>query len=193
MQDQQYTICPKTGGRVFYDGSIESDSPETLMLMGVEARHIIPIINQENISEIEKYFNISELYDEEGFNTSPPTDQRLSELLDVGCEQYQIPEHYLGTNLAEYCQEKLFTKIQEPARRDVYLARLKMELDEICKMGYEKLFKTVVYVVDEFIKHNVVWGVGRGSSCACLVLFLIGLNLVDPVKYHIPMDEFFHS
>jgi DNA polymerase III alpha subunit len=39
-------------------------------------------------------------------------------------------------------------------------------------------------------EHGVVWGVGRGSSVASYVLFLIGIHKIDSLYYDLPIDEF---
>ena len=74
-----------------------------------------------------------------------------------------------------------------------YEARLEDELKEIKKRDMIPLLRTLIYIVDKFKESKTVWGVGRGSSCASLVLFLIGLHKVDPIKFGIPMTEFFHD
>jgi DNA polymerase III alpha subunit len=35
-----------------------------------------------------------------------------------------------------------------------------------------------------------VWGVGRGSSVASYVLFLIGVHRIDSMKYNLDYKEF---
>jgi DNA polymerase III alpha subunit len=47
------------------------------------------------------------------------------------------------------------------------------------------------YVVDTLRNNQVVWGVGRGSSVASYVLFIIGVHKIDSVKYKLPINEFF--
>jgi DNA polymerase III alpha subunit len=47
------------------------------------------------------------------------------------------------------------------------------------------------YIVDTLRANNVVWGVGRGSSVASYVLHIIGVHKIDPIKYNIPIEEFF--
>ncbi len=76
---------------------------------------------------------------------------------------------------------------------EAYKARLKAEMNEINVRGMVPLMRTLIYVLDRFRETNTVWGVGRGSSCASLALFLIGLHKVDPIKYNIAMEEFFHD
>ena len=47
------------------------------------------------------------------------------------------------------------------------------------------------YIIDTLRENNVVWGVGRGSSVASYVLFLLGVHKIDSVKYNLPLEEFF--
>jgi DNA polymerase III alpha subunit len=103
------------------------------------------------------------------------------------CFDYQIPEKYKSIDL-ELHLAALLQDLPES-----YIDRTLKELVEIRSRNMEMLVRTLIYVVDTFKENNVVWGVGRGSSCASLILFLIGLHKVDPVRYDIPMEEFFHS
>jgi len=47
-----------------------------------------------------------------------------------------------------------------------------------------------IKLVDRFKENGAVWGVGRGSSCASLVMYLIEVNDINPLKYDIPFSEF---
>ena len=38
--------------------------------------------------------------------------------------------------------------------------------------------------------NGVIWGVGRGSSVASYVLYLIGIHKVDSMYYDLPINEF---
>lgn len=46
------------------------------------------------------------------------------------------------------------------------------------------------YLVDTMREHKIVWGVGRGSSVASYVLFLIGVHKIDALKFQLPIEEF---
>ena len=46
------------------------------------------------------------------------------------------------------------------------------------------------YLVDTMRKNNIVWGVGRGSSVASYVLYLIGIHRIDSIKYNLDINEF---
>ena len=53
------------------------------------------------------------------------------------------------------------------------------------------VLKSMKYIVDTLRENGIIWGVGRGSSVASYVLFLIGVHKIDSVKYNIPIEEFF--
>jgi DNA polymerase III alpha subunit len=46
------------------------------------------------------------------------------------------------------------------------------------------------YLVDTMRANDIVWGVGRGSSVASFVLFLIGIHKINSLYYDLPIDEF---
>ena len=46
------------------------------------------------------------------------------------------------------------------------------------------------YMVDTLRKNNIVWGVGRGSSVASYVLYLLGVHKVNSIKYNLDPTEF---
>ena len=46
------------------------------------------------------------------------------------------------------------------------------------------------YLVDTMRENNVVWGVGRGSSVASYILYLLGVHKVDSIKYGLDIHEF---
>jgi DNA polymerase III alpha subunit len=69
--------------------------------------------------------------------------------------------------------------------------RLADELALFQKHHMIPVLRAMKYVVDTLRNNNVVWGVGRGSSVASYVLFLIGVHKIDPIKYELPIEEFF--
>ena len=52
------------------------------------------------------------------------------------------------------------------------------------------LLQYLKYLVDTMRKHNIVWGVGRGSSVASFVLFLLGVHRINSLYYDLSIDEF---
>jgi len=52
------------------------------------------------------------------------------------------------------------------------------------------LLRWLKYFVDTCRANNVVWGVGRGSSVASYVLYIIGVHRIDSIKYNLDWREF---
>lgn len=44
-------------------------------------------------------------------------------------------------------------------------------------------------LIEKFKERGIVWGVGRGSSCASLVFYLLEITDVNPLKYGIKFHE----
>jgi len=76
-------------------------------------------------------------------------------------------------------------------KTDEQIERVNIELKEFEKRNLMMLLKQVKYIVDTLRSNNIVWGVGRGSSVASLVLHILGVHKIDPIKYNIPLNEFF--
>lgn len=94
---------------------------------------------------------------------------------------WNIPDEYTDIELKD-----LFESLP-----DKYQERLDAELEYISEHGMTLFFQALIFIRDVMLENGIVWGLGRGSSCASLVLFLLGINLVDPLKYDIPMREFY--
>lgn len=71
-----------------------------------------------------------------------------------------------------------------------YEDRISYEIAEMSERGMLPLIAHVMWMIHDWKGRGVVYGVGRGSSCASLVLFVIGLHGVDPVRWEIPIEEF---
>jgi DNA polymerase III alpha subunit len=124
---------------------------------------------------------------------NPPTD---AVRLDFS---WQLPEKYLQLDIYEAVGRAYEAASAElhasytPAQRDLALSRVAAELAEFERRGLTNFLRTIIYVIDVFREKQVIWGVGRGSSCASYVLFLLGLHAVDPIKFDVPLEEFFHD
>jgi DNA polymerase III alpha subunit len=68
--------------------------------------------------------------------------------------------------------------------------RVTEELTAFAERDMMLLLKWLKYFVDTCEKERVVWGIGRGSSVASYVLFLIGVHNIDSIKYNLDWQEF---
>jgi DNA polymerase III alpha subunit len=68
--------------------------------------------------------------------------------------------------------------------------RVSQELELFIQHDMYDLLFYLKYLVDTMRQHKIVWGVGRGSSVASYVLFLIGIHKIDSIKYNLDIKEF---
>lgn len=70
------------------------------------------------------------------------------------------------------------------------LDRVGEELELFVQYGMFDLLYYLKYLVDTMRENSIVWGVGRGSSVASYVLYLIGVHKIDSLKYKLDCHEF---
>jgi DNA polymerase III alpha subunit len=93
------------------------------------------------------------------------------------------PQEYQQLDLEDYCLTKCTTAQQR--------ARAEQELGLVDRLNAAHIFKHLIYLVDVWRSNNLVWGVGRGSSVSCFLLYLIGVNKINPLDYDLDCKEFF--
>jgi len=99
-------------------------------------------------------------------------------------KQFNIPQKYKDINVEKYVLD-LVTNAEEQKR-----ARVEMELAMFASRNLFPVLQLMIFIVDEMRKNKIVWGVGRGSSVASYVLYLIGVHKIDSVRYNLPITEF---
>ena len=109
--------------------------------------------------------------------------------------KFSIPEeHTPETFFKAECQAGLGKLIAQElidaTQKDVYQARLDLEMDLIIKMGFVGYF----LVVSDFIKwahrNGVPVGPGRGSAAGSLVSWTLEITNIDPLKYNLLFERF---
>ena len=131
--------------------------------------------------------------DIEQYNELVPKDQRIGVKENVAeCDlAFNIPEEYATLDLDEYIADCLR---EEAGRNKVNLkVRLARTIEEFTL--YEELdlldvLRTLIYIINTLRENNIVWGVGRGSSVASYILYLIGVHDVDSVAYGLDIQDF---
>ena len=64
------------------------------------------------------------------------------------------------------------------------------ELNAYDERGLIPVLRYMIYLVDTMRENNIVWGVGRGSSVASYVLYLIGIHRINSIQYNLDYKEF---
>ena len=99
--------------------------------------------------------------------------------------EWFMPDEYKDINVYEY----VLGKAETPCPQHVQ-ERIWEELHEYKNRGMAPLLRYMIYLVDFMRENDIVWGVGRGSSVASYVLFLIGVHRIDSIKYNLDWKEF---
>jgi len=97
-------------------------------------------------------------------------------------EQWFMPEEYKEFDVAKWCLSRCTTSEQEK--------RVIAELQAYEERGMIPLLQWTKHFVDTCHENGIVWGVGRGSSVASFVLYLLGVHQIDSVKYNLDWQEF---
>ncbi|EHU8780942.1 hypothetical protein N0S44_000172 [Escherichia coli] len=101
---------------------------------------------------------------------------------DKNHELWRYDPVYDNINLRDYFLEKCTS---DEARK-----RVEYELDLYEYYNMTKLLRCMIWLVDYMEENKIFWGLGRGSSVASYCLFLIGLHMVDSLKYDLDVNEF---
>jgi DNA polymerase III alpha subunit len=72
----------------------------------------------------------------------------------------------------------------------VEMARVTSELELFRQHNMIDVLRYLKYLVDTMRYHNILWGVGRGSSVASYCLYKIGVHRIDSIKYELDIREF---
>ena len=91
---------------------------------------------------------------------------------------------------AEYASLDIASWVLDQCDGDAELQRAGDELLKFHERDMFVLLRYLKYLVDTMRQHNIIWGVGRGSSVASFVLFLIGIHKINSLYYDLSVDEF---
>ena len=102
---------------------------------------------------------------------------------DSACQNdWLIPKEYKTMDIAKWVLDQCKDQDQ--------LQRVGAELLEFQRRNMMDLLRWLKYFVDYCRDNKILWGVGRGSSVASYVLYLIGVHKIDPLKYNLDWQDF---
>lgn len=99
-----------------------------------------------------------------------------------GVRKWFIPEPYASMDIVEYVLALCSSEEEEK--------RVEEELILFSERELINVLRFLVYFVDVARINDITLGVGRGSSVASYVLFLIGVHKIDSLKYDLDIKEF---
>ena len=101
---------------------------------------------------------------------------------DSVCQgEWFMPDEYKNIDVRDYvirkCPganfERTYEELEAYEERDMY-----------------NLLRYMIYLVDFMRENDIVWGVGRGSSVASYVLYLIGVHKINSIQFGLDWREF---
>ena len=105
------------------------------------------------------------------------------EEFDHRCQtQWFMPEEYKQLDIAEHVLNLCTT--------DAELQRVGQELLMYQERNLFDLLRYLKYLVDLMRENRLIWGVGRGSSVASYVLYLLGIHRINSMYYDLDPEEF---
>ncbi len=93
-----------------------------------------------------------------------------------------MPKDYLDFPMHEW----LLDQCKNQEEKD----RVNLELELFIQHNMYDVLFYLKYLVDTMRQNQIVWGVGRGSSVASFVLYLLGVHRINSIKYELDINEF---
>jgi DNA polymerase III alpha subunit len=143
---------------------------------------------QFNVSEtmiVDRTDAVKQLETQIGFKFLDPYETHFDVAdYDRACQSnWNMPDEYKTLDIEEWVREQ--TPPWDPES-----TRVEEELAEFKSRNMLDLLRWLKYFVDTSRSNNVLWGVGRGSSVASYVLYIIGVHKINPIKHNLDWREF---
>jgi hypothetical protein len=97
-------------------------------------------------------------------------------------KKWHMPEQYQNMDIAVH--------VLGLCQSDAELQRCGQELMLYQERGLFNLLRYLTYLVAVMRENQVIWGVGRGSSVASYVLYLLGVHRINSMFYDLDVGEF---
>jgi len=162
-------------------GQTYTDSQELCDLLYKNPNLDISLFQVEDSIEYNR--SVAELHAELDLLDNYHNITQTVEEFDRGLQSnWRMPKEYRDLDIAAY--------ILGLCKEEHELQRVGEELMLYQERNLFDLLRYLKYLVDTLRKNNIVWGVGRGSSVASYVLFLLGVHKIDSLYYNLNIDEF---
>lgn len=138
----------------------------------IDDQNVISQFNKsvdQNAEDIDKLKSLSKI-------------EKSVDIFDLENQKYwKMPENYCPNLL-----EQLYSLCKTKEQRD----RVTQELELFNQYKMIDLLFFLKYLVDTMRANDIVWGVGRGSSVASYILYLLGVHKIDSIKHNLDIKEF---
>lgn len=144
----------------------------------------------DDTAEIEKWNQHCKHFEIETVTQEPVLQTDVKQYHQILSQNWVTPEPYNSIDINKILIDRM--ELLEIATPE-YTTYLTQEIEHwytLFPQGPEDLWKFLHYMIETCKEHDIVTGVGRGSSVSSLVLYLLDVHCVDPVKYNLNYKEF---
>ena len=106
----------------------------------------------------------------------------VEEFDHVNQGHWLMPDEYKNLDIAEH--------VLKLCESEAALQRVGEELLLYQERNLFDLLRYLKFLVDIMKQNNLIWGVGRGSSVASYVLYLLEIHRIDSLHYNLDIAEF---
>ena len=140
----------------------------------------------ESTDDVDKFNSAMEAQGMDPLQKYIPLDVDQKTFDGVCQSEWFMPDKYKNIDVLDYlinldnfrgCKAHEWDRVQEV-------------LKAFRERGMEDLLRYMIYLVDFMRENGIVWGVGRGSSVASYVLYLIGVHRVNSIQFGLDWHEF---
>ena len=164
--------------RILDDGTVICSESAAVDIL-YQGRYLNDVILDDG--KIVAQFNQANIFLDQGFESLTYSNTGIF----GKCDWYSAwltPSPWSELDVKKYCVERCITSEQRD--RVIYEMELFIERKMI------PVLRHLIWMVHYLRSRKIVWGVGRGSAVSSYVLFLIGINRIDPIKYNLDIREF---
>jgi len=151
----------------------ESDIIDLLM----QGHQLVPMIVESDVS-----IDTTVLDTVVEFSSATSDGISIEEYDSLNQCNWQMPDKYKNIDIAKH--------VLQLCKNDTELQRVGEELLLYQERDLFDLLRYLTYLVDTMMENNIIWGVGRGSSVASYVLYLLGVHKIDSIYYDLEPREF---
>ena len=135
-------------------------------------------------------------------STYIPIDVEQKDFDEALQSEWFMPDEYKQLNVLNLLQERLQIELkisegEEPLYKhwnDVLVTpewqRVSEEYEAFKSRNMLLLLKYMYYLVNFMRENNIIWGVGRGSSVASYILYLLGVHKINSIQFGLDWREF---
>lgn len=158
----------------------------------ISAKDLVSSLYRDPLAQLERY----QITDPEQYNSSIDSLhldwQKLARYSEpqITVQEFDSNNQTKWFMPSSYAQLDIAEWVLSQCKTDEELQRVADELLRFQERNLFPLLCYLKYLVDTMRDNQVLWGVGRGSSVASYVLYLIGVHKINSLYYDLDIQEF---